>query len=112
MIANGDVFGRTQKVILRLLDIAPMMGVLEGVVMELSDCAFNLVQEVIPTADPAVAFKVIYQKKIFKFFLNSFITNRMSQLHFWSVPCLEEKEWKEKTCYLLMSRSSKFKVKL
>jgi malate dehydrogenase len=57
MIANGDVFGRTQKVILTLLDIPPMMGVLEGVVMELSDCAFNLLQEVIPTADPAVAFK-------------------------------------------------------
>lgn len=57
MIANGDVFGRDQKVILTLLDITPMMGVLEGVVMELSDCAFNLLNEVIPTADPAVAFK-------------------------------------------------------
>jgi malate dehydrogenase len=57
MIANGDVFGREQKVILTLLDITPMMSVLEGVVMELSDCAFNLLNEVIPTADPAVAFK-------------------------------------------------------
>lgn len=34
-----------------------MMGVLEGVVMELSDCAFELLSEVIATADPAVAFK-------------------------------------------------------
>lgn len=34
-----------------------MMGVLEGVVMEISDCALPLVKEVIPTADPAVAFK-------------------------------------------------------
>lgn len=59
MIANGDVFGRDQKVILTLLDIEPMMGVLEGVVMELADCAFNLLSEVIPTADPAVAFKDI-----------------------------------------------------
>lgn len=59
MIANGDVFGREQKVILTLLDIPPMMGVLEGVVMELTDCAFNLLSEVIPTADPAVAFKDI-----------------------------------------------------
>lgn len=57
MIANGDVFGREQKVSLTLLDIEPMMGVLEGVVMELSDCAFSLLSEVIPTADPAVAFK-------------------------------------------------------
>lgn len=57
MIANGDVFGREQKVILTLLDIEPMMGVLEGVVMELADCAFTLLTQVIPTADPAVAFK-------------------------------------------------------
>lgn len=34
-----------------------MMGVLEGVVMELADCAFTLLTQVIPTADPAVAFK-------------------------------------------------------
>lgn len=57
MIANGDVFGKEQKVILTLLDITPMMGVLEGVVMELSDCAFTLLDEVIATAEPAVAFK-------------------------------------------------------
>jgi len=57
MIANGDVFGKEQKVILTLLDITPMMGVLEGVVMELSDCAFTLLDEVIATAEPSVAFK-------------------------------------------------------
>lgn len=57
MVANGDVFGRDQKVILTLLDITPMMSVLEGVVMELSDCAFTLLDQVIATADPAVAFK-------------------------------------------------------
>jgi len=57
IIANGEVFGKDQKLILSLLDIAPMMGVLEGVVMELADCAFPLLAEVIPTADPAVAFK-------------------------------------------------------
>jgi malate dehydrogenase len=57
MIANGEVFGKDQKLILTLLDIAPMMGVLEGVVMELADCAFPLLVEVIPTADPLVAFK-------------------------------------------------------
>jgi malate dehydrogenase len=57
MIANGDVFGKDQKVILTLLDIPMCMGVLEGVVMELADCAFLTLKEVIPTADPAVAFK-------------------------------------------------------
>lgn len=57
MIANGDVFGRDQKVILTLLDIEPMMGVLDGVLMELADCAFNLLTEVIATSDPSVAFK-------------------------------------------------------
>lgn len=57
MIANGEVFGKDQKLVLTLLDIAPMMGVLDGVVMELADCAFPLLTEVIPTADPAVAFK-------------------------------------------------------
>ena len=41
-----------------LLDIAPMMGVLEGVVMELQDCAFPLLAGVEPTTDEAVAFKV------------------------------------------------------
>lgn len=34
-----------------------MMGVLEGVVMELADCALPLLVQVIPTADPNVAFK-------------------------------------------------------
>lgn len=57
MIAKGDVFGRDQPLILHLLDIPPMMGVLEGVVMELADCALPLLVQVIPTADPNVAFK-------------------------------------------------------
>lgn len=57
MIAKGDVFGPNQPLILHLLDIPPMMGVLEGVVMELADCAIPLLQAVIPTADPVVAFK-------------------------------------------------------
>ncbi|XP_059619090.1 malate dehydrogenase, cytoplasmic [Phlebotomus argentipes] len=57
MIAKGDVFGRQQKLILHLLDIPPMMGVLGGVVMELEDCALPLLVKVVPTADPAEAFK-------------------------------------------------------
>ncbi|XP_050084542.1 malate dehydrogenase, cytoplasmic [Anopheles aquasalis] len=57
MVAKGDVFGPEQPLILHLLDIPPMMGVLEGVVMELADCALPLLVSVVPTADPAVAFK-------------------------------------------------------
>jgi malate dehydrogenase len=57
MIANGDVFGKDQKLALLLLDITPMMGVLQGVVMELADCAFPLLTDVIATDDPAVGFK-------------------------------------------------------
>ncbi|KAH8408161.1 hypothetical protein KR222_004373, partial [Zaprionus bogoriensis] len=57
MIARGEVFGKDQQLILHLLDIPPMVGVLEGVVMELADCALPLLKEVIPTTDPLVGFK-------------------------------------------------------
>lgn len=56
-IASGAVFGPDQPVYLHLLDIAPMMGVLEGVVMELADCALPLLAGVLPTANPEEAFK-------------------------------------------------------
>lgn len=56
-IASGAVFGPNQPVYLHLLDIAPMMGVLEGVVMELADCALPLLAGVLPTFKPEEAFK-------------------------------------------------------
>ncbi|XP_053568041.1 malate dehydrogenase, cytoplasmic [Bombina bombina] len=56
-VAKGDVFGKDQLVTLVMLDITPMMGVLEGVVMELQDGAFPLLQEVIATDKEEVAFK-------------------------------------------------------
>ncbi|CAH1264207.1 MDH1 [Branchiostoma lanceolatum] len=55
-VAKGDVFGKDQPIILTLLDIAPMMGVLEGVVMELQDCALPILQEIKATADEREAF--------------------------------------------------------
>lgn len=58
MVAKGNVFGEDQKIILHLLDIPMCMGVLDGVVMELNDCAFPLLAGIVPTDDPAVAFKV------------------------------------------------------
>lgn len=58
-VAKGDVFGKDQPIILHLLDITPMMGVLEGVVMELMDCAFPLLRDVVATADEKTAFSGI-----------------------------------------------------
>ena len=58
-VASGYVFGEDQPLILHLLDIAPMMGVLNGVVMEINDCALPLVSEVVATDDPNVGFKDI-----------------------------------------------------
>jgi malate dehydrogenase len=56
-IAGGDMLGPDQPVILQLLEIPPAMGALQGVVMELNDCAFPLVQGIVATDDPNVAFK-------------------------------------------------------
>ncbi|WP_136808932.1 malate dehydrogenase [Desulfosediminicola flagellatus] len=56
-IAAGDMLGKDQPVILQLLEIPPAMGALEGVVMELNDCAFPLVDSIVATDDPNVAFK-------------------------------------------------------
>merc|ERR1712142_1018427 len=58
-VASGYVFGNNQPLILHLLDIAPMMMVLGGVVMEIQDCAFPLVRDVVATDDPNVGFKDI-----------------------------------------------------
>ncbi|SEM09930.1 malate dehydrogenase [Halomonas caseinilytica] len=56
-IASGDMLGKDQPVILQLLEIPPAMDALNGVVMELNDCAFPLVQDIIASDDPNVAFK-------------------------------------------------------
>lgn len=56
-IASGSMLGPDQPVILQLLEIPPAMGALQGVLMELNDCAFPLVAGVVATDDPNVAFK-------------------------------------------------------
>jgi malate dehydrogenase len=56
-IASGDMLGKDQPVILQLLEITPALGALEGVRMELDDCAFPLLHGVVCTDDPNVAFK-------------------------------------------------------
>ncbi|MDB6059923.1 MAG: malate dehydrogenase [Verrucomicrobiaceae bacterium] len=56
-IAAGNMLGANQPVILQLLDITPALGALNGVKMELDDCAFPLLAGVVVTDDPKVAFK-------------------------------------------------------
>ena len=55
-IASGALFGPEQPVVLRLLEIEPGMRALEGVVMEIDDCAFPLVSDVVTTTDLNTAF--------------------------------------------------------
>jgi malate dehydrogenase len=56
-IAAGDMLGKDQPVILHLLEITPALPALQGVVMELDDCAFPLLQGIVATDDANVAFK-------------------------------------------------------
>ncbi|MFC1960574.1 malate dehydrogenase [Chloroflexota bacterium] len=56
-IAAGEAFGADQPVILQIVEIPQAMGALEGVKMELDDCALPLLQDVVLTDDPAVGFK-------------------------------------------------------
>jgi len=56
-IASGQMLGPDQPVCLQLLEVTPAMKALQGVVMELDDCAFPLVRSIDITDDPNVAFK-------------------------------------------------------
>ena len=56
-IASGAMLGDDQPVILKLLDITPALDALEGVKMELDDCAFPLLAGVICTDNPDIGFK-------------------------------------------------------
>lgn len=56
-IASGSMFGEDQPVNLRLIEIEPGMKALAGVVMELEDCAFPMLNEVVATCDLNEGFK-------------------------------------------------------
>ena len=56
-IASGQMLGTDQPVILQLLEIPPVLPALQGVVMELDDCAFSTLAGVVATDDPNIAFK-------------------------------------------------------
>src|SRR5215510_6776524 len=56
-IASGAMFGPNQPIILHLIEIEPALPSLNGVVMELDDCAFPLLKGVVPTASLDEGFK-------------------------------------------------------
>ena len=56
-IANGGMLGRDQPIILQLLDVPQAQQALRGVAMELEDCVFPMLQQVIISDDPKVAFR-------------------------------------------------------
>ncbi len=55
-IASGEMLGKDQPVILHLLEITPALKALQGVMMELEDCAFPLLYGMVASDDPMVAF--------------------------------------------------------
>ncbi len=55
-IAAGEMFGSESKISLQLLEIPPALEALKGVAMELQDCSFPLLEEVIVTSNPDEAF--------------------------------------------------------
>jgi malate dehydrogenase len=56
-IASGEMLGKDQPIILQLLEITPALSALKGVVMELEDCAFPLLTDIVQSDDPKIAFK-------------------------------------------------------
>ena len=56
-IASGEMFGKDQPIALHLIEIPNALTALEGVVMELQDCAFPLLQSIVPTADLNEGFR-------------------------------------------------------
>ncbi|HKX76171.1 MAG TPA: malate dehydrogenase [Acidimicrobiia bacterium] len=56
-IAAGEMLGPEQPVILQMLEIEPALPALEGVAMELDDCAFPLLAGMVRTSDPETAFE-------------------------------------------------------
>jgi malate dehydrogenase len=59
-IASGAMFGADQPLILHLIEIEPALPALQGVVMELEDCAFPLVKGIVPTADLNEGFRGVH----------------------------------------------------
>ena len=63
-IANGDMLGKDQPVILQLLDITPAMAAVKGVVMELEDCAFPLLAGIVVTDRVAMTLRQLGESQL------------------------------------------------
>ena len=59
-VASGQMLGPDQPVNLHLLEITPALAALNGVVMELNDCAFPTLNRIVATDDAKVAFREAY----------------------------------------------------
>ncbi|CAD8065221.1 unnamed protein product [Paramecium primaurelia] len=57
LLGSGQVFGSTQKFSLQLLELPEKLQELEGIKMQIQDCAFPLLNNVIVSSDPTIAFK-------------------------------------------------------
>lgn len=58
-LVSGEIFGHDTRVALHLLEVTPVLKALEGIAMELDDCAFPLLDNVVITDDAKVAFEGI-----------------------------------------------------
>src|SRR4026207_455071 len=56
-VASGQMLGADQPINLHLLEITPALPALQGVVMELNDCAFGTLNKIVASDDPKIAFK-------------------------------------------------------
>ena len=56
-VASGQMLGADQPINLHLLEITPALPALQGVVMELNDCAFPTLNKIVASDDPKIAFK-------------------------------------------------------
>ena len=65
-IASGSMFGPNQPLELHLIEIPPVLPALEGVVMELDDCAFPLVRRIVPTADLDEGFRAVNLSQVLR----------------------------------------------
>ena len=91
-IASGAMFGPDQPVNLNLIEIEPAMGALEGVCMELDDCAFPLLNNINATSDWIKVSPILIG-------------------HYLSEVSQEKQEWKEGTFLELMARFLQAKVR-
>jgi malate dehydrogenase len=78
-VASGAMLGPDQPVNLHLLEITPSLGALQGVVMELNDCAFPTLNKIVATDDAKVAFRIAITRC-------------------WSAPAHVAPAWNAKTC--------------